>query len=449
MRDRISLQGDSPPPSQYDHLSEVDRLILQYNHKGLTGSKISKTLSEQHGIQIAKITVNKHLMDLRQDPANSVRLNSKIKTPTKPKEQNKWYQIILKLKETIPEYTDTTGFKPSSRTMVYQFRDEGIISESEIGYFIRATVHARLGYKDSSGELMYPKLDLDCFAEDKTRLAVENYDNEEPREMIPPTDPDYEAYKENVISQARDTINYYDGVGTYGIDARRGGRWYNQPEYVEVWEEKNDLIDGFKIILESRKVNIKANHGFSSLDFLRKCTEELKKFIDETGIDPKHVHIIYCGDCDPSGETMDYYIQKRLRLLGIVGVYFERIAVKYEHIKKYGLKTLPIEQVDPNKTKDDPNLKEYRRIHGQNAVGTHLNAFFTKKHLTAFKKILLAAVDKHWDKSIYDKMVKDYSAIAPPPKRYTDESMKEIRKGMREETIEALKEDQRKEDLTN
>jgi hypothetical protein len=343
------------------------------------------------------------------------------------------------------------GFKPSSRTTVYQFRDEGIIKESEIGYFIRATVLARLKYKDSSGELTYPELPLDCFAEDKTRLTVDNYDNEEPQEMIPPSEPDYEEHMENMIAETRESINGYDGVGETGYDARPGGRWYGQPEYVEVWEEKNDLIDGFGIILDSRKVNIKANHGFSSLDFLRKCTEELKKFIEETGIDPEHIHIIYCGDCDPSGEAMDYYIKQRLRQLGIIGVDFQRVAVRYEHIEKYHLPTLPIKQMDPNKEKDDPNLKEYQRRHesrpgANDAVGTHLNAFFTKRHLPAFKKILLKEVDRHWDRSIYDKMVNDYSSKAEPPRGYTDESLKEIRKEMREELIKALQEDQRKEE---
>ena len=129
--------------------------------------------------------------------------------------------------------------------------------------------------------------------------------------------------------------------------------------------------------------------------------------------------------------------------MGIVGIDFERVAVKYEHITKYNLTELPIKQVDPDK-KDDTNLREYMRLYGNKA--THLNAFFTKKNLPAFKKMLLKEVDRHWDKSIYDKMVNDYSAKAPVPVRYTDQSLKEIRKVLREELIKALKEDQKKED---
>ena len=143
---------------------------------------------------------------------------------------------------------------------------------------------------------------------------------------------------------------------------------------------------------------------------------------------------------------MDWYMQSRLRLLGIIGVDFQRIAVRYEHIKQYGLPTLPLEQLDPDKEKDDPNLTEYRRIHGQDAKGTHLNAFFTKKHFSTFKKILLKEVDRHWNRYIYDKMVNDYSTKAPLPERYTDESLKEIRKELRDGIIKALKEDQKKED---
>ena len=89
----------------------------------------------------------------------------------------------------------------------------------------------------------------------------------------------------------REYVNDYDGMGEYGLDARIGGRWYNQPEYVEVWEEKNDLVEGFETILQDKNVNIRGNKGFSSLDFLRQCVEELKELIDATGLEPKHIHI--------------------------------------------------------------------------------------------------------------------------------------------------------------
>ena len=283
MNDRISSPDyptyDPLYDSLYPYLKQLDRLILWYNHQGLTGSKIAKVLIERHEVNIKKITVNKHVADLRQDPTNDVKINSNRFSPStaKPKTENKWYQIIQKLKEAIPEYIQKMGFKPSSRTMVYQFRDEGIIQESEEGYFNRATVHARLGRVDSTGELIYPKLDLDCFAEDDTRIAVNNYDNHEPQQMMPPSELDYEGFIEDTITATRESINDYDGDARPGFDAERGGRWYGQPEFVEVWEEKNDLIEGFEIILKNRKVNIKANHGFSSLDFLRQCVQELKE----------------------------------------------------------------------------------------------------------------------------------------------------------------------------
>ena len=42
-------------------------------------------------------------------------------------------------------------------------------------------------------------------------------------------------------------------------------------------------------------------------------------------------------------------------------------------------------------------MKEFKRLYGNKA--THLNAFFTKKHLPQFKIILLESIDKHWDQS--------------------------------------------------
>jgi hypothetical protein len=150
-------------------------------------------------------------------------------------------------------------------------------SESDHKTFVESTVKARLGWVDSEGELLFPKLDIDCFADDDSRLVSDNYEVYAPQE---PTEPgeieDPEKYIDRHIGSLKNSIIWYDGVGKEGRHGMPGGRWYNQPEYVEVWEEKNDLLPGFKAMLQDKHIKIRANKGYPSLVFLYKCTEELK-----------------------------------------------------------------------------------------------------------------------------------------------------------------------------
>ena len=62
------------------------------------------------------------------------------------------------------------------------------IVETDHKTFSDATVKARLGWVDSNGELLFPKLDIDCFADDDSRLVVDNYENYLPTEPTEPWD---------------------------------------------------------------------------------------------------------------------------------------------------------------------------------------------------------------------------------------------------------------------
>jgi hypothetical protein len=418
--------GDNDHDVSFE-LTPKDRYILELNHHGLSYRKISERLKLDYGIELSKSAVSRRLRELMQDPANYVKI-LKCNIPQKPREETRWFKVIEWLQKAIPEYVELNGFKPSSRTMFYQAQDEGIVEKKEHTAFVRATVEARLGWEDSEGNPLYPELDVDCFADDDSRKVVGYYDNSLPTE---PTDPgpipDPEEYIGHRIYQIKKAIEAYDGVGEEGEPGERGGRWYNQSEYVEVWEEKVDLLPGFEKLLEGKGIKIRANKGFPSLVFLNQCCQELKEVIDEMGFDPEHIHITYSGDWDPSGEGMVYYIKKRLRQLGIEDVDVERIAVTPQQIDEYNLPLMPLDP-DPGK-KPDPNLHEFKRRYGDKA--THLNAFFTKDHIKDFEKILVESVDKHWDKSIYDEMVDEYDGAEPEePGSLDEEELNDTKKMM-------------------
>lgn len=404
-----------------------DKYILELNHQGLSYRQISERLKCDYGIKLTKTSIGRRLRELMQDPDNGVKIG-KCSIPQKPREETRWFKVIEWLQKAIPEYVSLNGFKPSSRTMFYQAQDEGIVEKKDQNAFVRATVEARLGWVDSEGKLLYPKLDIDCFADDDSRKVVGYYDDKSPSEPGEPGPiPDPEGYIGWRIYNLKKAIKAYEGIGEKGEPGRIGGRWYNQPEYVEVWEEKVDLLPGFEKLLDGKGVKIRANKGFASLVFLNQCCRELKEVIDEMGFDPEHIHIKYAGDWDPSGEGMVYYIKKRLRQLGIEGVDVERIAVTPEQIDEYNL---PLMSLDPEPgKKPDPNLHEFIRRYGDKA--THLNAFFTKDHIKDFAEILVESVDDHWDESIYEEMVDEYDDAEPEePESLDEDELNDAKKKM-------------------
>jgi hypothetical protein len=407
-------------------LSEVDQRILRLNHEGLSMKQISLKLREE-GIILSKSSVIRHISELRQDPDNDVQVNNECTIPLQVRTESRWYKVIERLKVAIEDYTRVHKNKPSFRTMQYQLIDEKVITDSESDHkiFNEATVKARIGYVDSNDELLFPKLDIDCFADDESRLVDDNYQDHDPTEPTEPGPiPDPEEYINDMILRLKYSVIGYDGKGSPGEDGSIGGRWYDQPEYVEVWEEKNDLFPEFKSILYDKQIKIRSNKGYPSLIFLYKCTEELKELINRTGIEPENIHIKYCGDWDPSGENIEWYIKRRLKQLGIEGIDFQRVVVTLEQIEEYNLPLLSIDK-KPDKKKPNPNMQEFVRRYGNKA--THLNAFFIERHFDAFKMILRDAVDDHWDEEIYDNMVDEYDVAADDPDEMDEEELLEKR----------------------
>jgi hypothetical protein len=422
----------SPPPippaaGTFHGLTELDRAILMLNNRGMTTGQIEKALPS-YGMKLSKTRIWNHLLEIRHiNPDMYVKVNSKL-VGGKPREEGKWYNIILKVKDAINEYVGLKGFKPSVRTMQYDFIDYKIIKETETKQFQTEVTRARLGYRGSDGKLLLPKLDIDCFAADDTRELAGNYEDFEPTETVQPGEiPDSNKIIDELIAKVRNAPVEYDGKQPEGTKGKRGGRWFGQPEYVEVWVEKNDLLEAFEKILEGRHVNIRGNHGFASFDWLRQCAEALKDVIETKGMKPENVHIIYCGDMDPSGEIMDNYMGRRLKLeeFGLPhGIDFERIAILPGQIDQHHFPLLNIEK-KPDKKKEHSNLCEYVRRFGWKA--THLNAFFTRTHFEEFRKLLLAKVDSLWYQEIYDVMVEVYEVEPKEPESLPEEELKQRR----------------------
>jgi hypothetical protein len=236
---------------------------------------------------------------------------------------------------------------------------------------------------------LYPELPIDCFA-DETRELIDHYSARQP---IEPEDED--EYIDNAIEELKNTPGYYDGQGT------KGGHWYDQPEYVEIWIEKYALAPTFESFLKDRYVNIVVNKGYSSLSFLWDNCQRLREIQDTNG--PEHVHVLYFGDFDPSGEDMDRSLQEYFELFDVDPDIFERVALTPDQISKY---RIPLRPLKPKDSRRD----SFEARHGNKAA--EIDAFFATKP-KAFEEMVQKAVDDYYDESIYEEMEKKYKTSIP------------------------------------
>ena len=104
-----------------------------------------------------------HLKEMRLDSGNQSQF-PKIRRQTKGRTE--MYQVMLILRKDTESYTRLMGFKPMIRTMFYQHVDEGHVKPDEYNALGQAPTDARIGYVGQDGELLLPRLPIDCFDDD-------------------------------------------------------------------------------------------------------------------------------------------------------------------------------------------------------------------------------------------------------------------------------------------
>ncbi|MBE3038467.1 MAG: hypothetical protein IMZ62_06620 [Chloroflexi bacterium] len=116
------------------------------------------------------------------------------------------------------------------------------------------------------------------------------------------------------------------------IDSYRIDLWKNQPYRIEVWVEKDALIDVVGRAAKMWQLPYFSCRGYCSQSAMRDAAHRIETYIDE-GQDPC---ILYFGDHDPSGIDMGRDIQDRLRMfLHDPPLQFFRLALTMEQIEQY------------------------------------------------------------------------------------------------------------------
>lgn len=201
-------------------------------------------------------------------------------------------RIIDSANKIIREY-QMDGYSLTLRQLYYQFVARDIIENSQKSY-------NRLGDIISNARL---NGDLDWAAiEDRTRSLEGNVHWDNPAEII----------------------DYYSRV--YKIDTR-----IDQPNYIEVWVEKEALAGVVERICRKLDINFFACRGYVSQTAMYEAS---KRFISNENLGKNNI-ILHLGDHDPSGIDMTRDIRERLN--DCFGAYVEvkRIALNMEQIEEF------------------------------------------------------------------------------------------------------------------
>jgi hypothetical protein len=290
----------------------------------------------------------------------------------------KWKDIT----QVVQQELATFSFKPTLRTMFYRLFSRNLIPNTRASYnsLGRELVNARWD----------GRLPMDCFA-DNTRQVVGSFDEDyyTPNDVI-----DFRI--ENLLNTVQDYTQFIP-------------RWHNQPDYVEVWIEKDAMVGTFQSILEGYEVRIVPNKGFSSMTFLHETVQRLKRIKSQN----KLIHILYYGDFDPSGDYMDTDLKKRMKKMGVDvddefnGVIFERIAVTPEQIKQHNLPYDP-DKATTEKMEKDNRTKGFLEKYGK-LYAVELDALPARIPEIFSQELAIDKVEQNYDNDIYEELVKQYS----------------------------------------
>lgn len=121
----------------------------------------------------------------------------------------------------------------------------------------------------------------------------------------------------------------------------REDKWKDQPEYVEVWVEKEALAGVVARPANRWQVPWFSCRGYVSQSEMHAAAMRLKRR-ERAG---KHVTVIHLGDHDPSGIDMTRDIRDRLRLFGFRGD-VQRIALTMEQVEQYDPPPNPAKTTD-------------------------------------------------------------------------------------------------------
>ncbi len=212
-------------------------------------------------------------------------------------------QLVIKANFIIEEYVND-GYDLTLRQLYYQFVARGLIANKDSEY-------KRLGSVINKARLA-GLIDWDTI-KDRTRAMEENLHWDDPSEPI------------------RNAARHYK------IDTRE-----DQPEYVEVWVEKEALAGVVERACRSVDVPWFACRGYVSQTAMYEAGNRFRDAVDSD----KRLTIIHLGDHDPSGIDMTRDIADRMEMFCGCDIEVNRIALTMDQVDEYSPPPNPAKLTD-------------------------------------------------------------------------------------------------------
>jgi len=127
-------------------------------------------------------------------------------------------------------------------------------------------------------------------------------------------------------------VSMWSGLPAFAETCQRAYRrdvWATQPNYLEVWLEKDALSGIFEDVLNPCGVTLNVGRGYDGWDSIYNAAI---RYGEKSGL----VTVLYFGDFDPSGEDMVRSLIKRLESLGCQPEVI-KCALTHEDIRRYKL----------------------------------------------------------------------------------------------------------------
>ena len=144
------------------------------------------------------------------------------------------------------------------------------------------------------------------------------------------------GYFTNTYSSAADFVLKMQGY-------YRADLWRDADFRCEVWCESRSIGGVLLGTCNELAVDLYPCGGFPSLTFVHEAAEQTNHLND-----PRPLHVLYVGDYDPAGVTIDCNLERELHkhLNGDTELVFRRLAINEEQIERYDLPTKPRKKSD-------------------------------------------------------------------------------------------------------
>ena len=182
-------------------------------------------------------------------------------------------------------------------------------------------------------------------------------------------------------------VDMWDGLADFIETVRHSYRrdvWPDQPEYIEVWLEKDALSGIFSKITEEYGITLVVGRGYNSWSAFHAAASRFSQI-------EKPIVILYFGDFDPSGEDIVRAINESLLFFG-TSPKLEKVALTRNDISEYNL--------PPDFTKaSDTRQASFVEKYGDIAV--ELDAL----PLRVLEEKIRRSIESHVDMDSFNKVV--------------------------------------------